>query len=93
LEVTDFKIATEVVSPQAKPSPASGISDNEWTAFCSQQPADAKLLVVWLLEPMRTGTPKKWSGTLQHPSHQGKLGVTLTTFVHFTYEWSQKTIV
>ncbi|KAF9256429.1 hypothetical protein L218DRAFT_881696, partial [Marasmius fiardii PR-910] len=47
----------------------------------------------WLLEPMRTGTPKKWSGTLQHPSHQGKLGVTLTTFVHFAYEWSQKTIV
>ncbi|KAJ3993927.1 kinase-like domain-containing protein, partial [Lentinula boryana] len=72
------------------PSPASGIGD---LVYAGLDPT--KQYITWLLEPMR---PKalattKWSGTMQHPSHNSKVGDTLTTFVHFTYQWTYKTLV
>ncbi|KAJ3747078.1 kinase-like domain-containing protein, partial [Lentinula detonsa] len=37
--------------------------------------------------------PTKWSGTMQHPEHNSKVGDTLTSFVHFAYEWTHQTVV
>ncbi|KAJ3780281.1 kinase-like domain-containing protein [Lentinula aff. detonsa] len=37
--------------------------------------------------------PTKWSGTMQHPEHNSKVGNTLTSFVHFAYEWTHQTVV
>jgi len=47
----------------------------------------------WLVEPRRTKSVVKFSGTLVHPSHTDKIGVTLMAFAHFSYEISQKRLV
>ncbi|KAJ3999268.1 hypothetical protein F5050DRAFT_1709887 [Lentinula boryana] len=34
-----------------------------------------------------------WSGAMEHPLHNNKIGDTLTTFAHFTYQWTYKSLV
>lgn len=88
IQVTDFSIAIEVVG-SGEPSPASGVSANAYSALDK-----GKEFIVWLLEPMRPAKqPKKWSGTMQHPDHNSKVGDTLTSFVHFAYQWTEKGVV
>ncbi|KAJ3911434.1 kinase-like domain-containing protein [Lentinula edodes] len=72
------------------PSPASRVSDIVYSGIDSQ-----KKFITWLLEPMRprASVTTKWSGTMQHPLHNSKLGDTLMTFVHFAYHWTYKTLV
>ncbi|EDR07665.1 uncharacterized protein LACBIDRAFT_327547 [Laccaria bicolor S238N-H82] len=47
----------------------------------------------WLVEPRRTKSVVKFSGTLIRPSHTDKVGITLVAFAHFSYEFSQKQLV
>ena len=49
--------------------------------------------IVWLLEPMRGSSIERWSGTLKHPNHDNKVGQTMDAFMHFSYVYSQHTIV
>ncbi|KAJ3806027.1 kinase-like domain-containing protein, partial [Lentinula aff. lateritia] len=51
--------------------------------------------ITWLLEPIRprASVTTKWSGTMQHPLHNSKVGDTLMTFVHFAYHWTYMTLV
>ena len=65
----------------SEPSIASGLS-----AFETDSPT-------WLIEPRRTKSVVKFSGTLVHPSRADKVGITLVAFVHFSYEISQKQLV
>ncbi|KAG6834598.1 hypothetical protein H0H93_008682 [Arthromyces matolae] len=48
---------------------------------------------VWLIEPLRTTSVVKFSGTLCHPTRSDKIGKTITAFAHFVYEISQKSMV
>lgn len=64
-----------------EPSIASGLSAFE------MDPA------TWLVEPRRTKSVMKFSGTLVHPSRADKVGITLVAFVHFSYEISQKQLI
>lgn len=47
----------------------------------------------WLVEPRRTTSVIKFSGTLQHPTRHDKIGKTITAFAHFVYEVSAQTLV
>ncbi|KAI0752400.1 hypothetical protein C8Q80DRAFT_1117844 [Daedaleopsis nitida] len=72
------------------PSKASGLA-GEWSTLTSA--GRPKPAVVWLLEPRRTKTVKRWSGTLVHTSQSDKKHSTMGAFVHFTYEWSKHSIM
>lgn len=48
---------------------------------------------VWLVEPRRTKSVRKFSGTLVHPNRIDKLGKTVSAFSHFSYEYSGNEIV
>lgn len=63
------------------PSPASGL-----------QPVDIDK-AVWLVEPRRTTSVQKFSGTLAHPNREDELGLTLIAFAHFIYDTSDKEFV
>ncbi|KAF8824200.1 hypothetical protein HHX47_DHR8000161 [Lentinula edodes] len=89
IKVTAYKIGVEVVGKGARPSPASGLDPEKYDTLEAEDHQ-----IVWLLEPMRPRTAtKKWSGTMQHPGHNSKVGDTLTSFVHFAYQWTYETVV
>jgi len=48
---------------------------------------------VWLVEPRRTTTVIKFSGTMQHPSTNDKHGITIAAFAHFVFEFSTRKLV
>ena len=48
---------------------------------------------VWLVEPRRTTSVEKYSGTLIHPHRKDKRGATLSAFAHFVYEMSHHELV
>ncbi|KAI6032628.1 hypothetical protein F5J12DRAFT_779094 [Pisolithus orientalis] len=48
---------------------------------------------VWLVEPQWTTMVMKFSGTLEHPSSTDKLGITISAFAHFAYEYSKHKLV
>nr|VWP00214.1 Increased rDNA silencing protein 4 [Ganoderma boninense] len=74
----------------SQPSPASGILSAQWSdASFSDRDAG----VVWLVEPERSTTVERWSGTMEHPNHHDKQGATLMAFVHFAYVYSLRTKV
>ncbi|KAL0578181.1 hypothetical protein V5O48_003812 [Marasmius crinis-equi] len=89
IRVTDFRLALEDVSGfQGQPSPASGVKSLD------ESEVDGNAQIAWLLEKWRGDHPTtKWSGTMAHPSHPGKIGVTLTAFAHFAYESSDRSLV
>ncbi|KAE9403508.1 hypothetical protein BT96DRAFT_1080110 [Gymnopus androsaceus JB14] len=89
VEVTAHKVAVEVITSDDAPLPASEVTAETFASL-----ADGKNSITWLLEPLRPKTEtQEWSGTNQHPEHNSKVGSTLTTFVHFAYEWTHKTVV
>ncbi|KAJ6556663.1 kinase-like domain-containing protein, partial [Mycena sp. CBHHK59/15] len=49
--------------------------------------------ITWLLEPQRASSIEKWSGTLEHPIHSGKAGNTMDAFMHFSYIYSQQSLI
>ncbi|PPQ75329.1 hypothetical protein CVT25_005119 [Psilocybe cyanescens] len=63
------------------PSPASSLLPLEEDA------------AVWLVEPRRTKSVQKFSGTMIHPHRNDKLGKTLAAFTHFVYEFSGEELV
>ncbi|KAK7437693.1 hypothetical protein VKT23_018409 [Stygiomarasmius scandens] len=91
IKVTEFKIAIENISVDGKPSPASGITSEEYESVQDKQDG----YITWLLEPMRNAsTTTKWSGTMDHPQHPtSKVGDTLYAFVHFAYQYMDNTLV
>jgi hypothetical protein len=54
---------------------------------------DPDAAILWLLEPLRGASIERWSGTLQHPNHDNKTGQTIDAFMHFSYVYSQQTLV
>ncbi|KAJ7221193.1 kinase-like domain-containing protein, partial [Mycena rebaudengoi] len=49
--------------------------------------------ITWLLEPLRSAAMDRWSGTLLHPNHSNKAGLTMDAFMHFSFVYSQSTLV
>lgn len=72
------------------PSPASGVSMEVFLDSTSQNPDSA---ITWLLEPRRASSVEKWSGTLEHPPHSDKAGNTIDAFMHFSYIYSQQSLL
>ncbi|KAF8963109.1 kinase-like domain-containing protein [Flammula alnicola] len=64
-----------------EPSPASSLPP------CERDGA------IWLIEPCRTKSVQKFSGTMVYPNRHDKLGKTLAAFTHFVYESSGQEIV
>lgn len=62
------------------------------SSTASQDPSGCDS-ATWLVEPRRTTSVIKFSGTLQHPSQHDKIGKTITAFAHFVYQVSAKTLV
>ena len=70
-----------LIREEGLPSAASGL------------PPSAIDGAVWLVEPRRTTSVQKFSGTLVHPVRNDKLGITLSVFTHFVYEASHQDLV
>ncbi|KAJ6484712.1 kinase-like domain-containing protein [Mycena sanguinolenta] len=87
-EITKYRLAQEVISPDSVPSPASGVVKE---VFEAESVADRR--IVWLLEPMRNSSVTHYSGTMDHPAGQGQLAHTLSAFVHYSFQWSEGTVV
>lgn len=63
-------------------SPASGFEDDMFGD-----------VAVWLVEPRRTTSVVKYSGTLVHPTRRDQVGIIVTAFAHYIYETSNKELV
>lgn len=50
-------------------------------------------VAVWLVEPRRTTSVVKYSGTLVHPTRRDQVGIIVTAFAHYIYETSNKELV
>ncbi|KAJ6560678.1 hypothetical protein B0H10DRAFT_1845638, partial [Mycena sp. CBHHK59/15] len=88
IQITDFRLAIELVQDDASPSKASGFSIDEY------QGASNPGIIVWLFEPRRSSKVQHWSGTNVYPPwHQNKLGSTLNAFTHYAYLFSQESTV
>jgi hypothetical protein len=69
--------------------------------FLIQEHGDASLssgfsegdVVVWLVEPCCTKSVVKFSRTLMHPTQNDKMGMTITAFAPYMYEFSNKTLI
>jgi hypothetical protein len=48
---------------------------------------------MWLVKPQQTTSVVKFSGTLQHPSQDNKVGKTITAFAHFVFTISKQSLV
>jgi len=48
---------------------------------------------IWLVELHRMKAIQKFSGTLIHPCCTDRLGMTLSAYAHFLYEWSGHELV
>ncbi|KAJ7449751.1 hypothetical protein B0H11DRAFT_2332079 [Mycena galericulata] len=77
-------LVRDIIGPSG-PSPACG----QFSAVL----ANPDSAVVWLLEPLRGSAMERWSGTLKHLNHGNKPGQTMDAFMHFSYVYSQKTLV
>ncbi|RDB20021.1 hypothetical protein Hypma_013049 [Hypsizygus marmoreus] len=83
VEFTQCFLAEEVVPAGKSPSAASGLDEFD----------DPEVKIIWFLEPLRQTGVTRWSGTMQHPDHKGKLPQTLAAFVHYAYSESNGTLV
>ncbi|KAI0641518.1 hypothetical protein C8Q79DRAFT_316050 [Trametes meyenii] len=88
--VTEWLLAQESIelSADASPSMASGISKEVWNSDASFSEWDAGL--VWLIEPRRSATVTRWSGTMQQSNRTNKRQSTMGAFAHFSFLWSEK---
>ncbi|KAJ7266658.1 hypothetical protein C8J57DRAFT_1229222 [Mycena rebaudengoi] len=102
-EVTDFILAREGVDGSTDPftpSPASGIKSSDYIALPDTEKDELKTgtaiisSITWLLEPERGNVQlRKYSGTLDHPRYSDKQGATINAFQHFSYCFSNNTLV
>ncbi|KAJ7842012.1 kinase-like domain-containing protein [Mycena olivaceomarginata] len=102
-EVTDFILAREGVdglTDSFTPSPASGIRQSDYASLPDTEKDELKTntalisSVTWLLEPERGNVQlRKYSGTLDHPRYSDKQGATINAFQHFSYLYSNNTLV
>ncbi|KAF7333428.1 Kinase-like protein [Mycena venus] len=102
-EVTDFILAREGVDgliDSFTPSPASGIKPSDYTSLPDTEKDELKTntaiisSVTWLLEQERGNVQlRKYSGTLDHPRYSDKQGATINAFQHFSYCYSNNTLV
>ncbi|RDB26567.1 hypothetical protein Hypma_005670 [Hypsizygus marmoreus] len=83
IEFTQCFLAEELLPAGTSPSVASGLDEFD----------DPVNKIIWFLEPLRHTAVVRWSGTLQHPDHKGKLAQTLAAFVHYAYSYSEGTLV
>lgn len=73
------------------PSPASGTTDEARLLEYKPLDEDSSMpKVCWLLEPLRTTSYTRYTGTLRHPTLRGKLGSSIHAFVHFAFEMSSR---
>ena len=91
LEFSRCLLAKEIVDGETgTPSPATGVTQSQWTDSWAVQDYG----LVWLLEPERSPVVQRWSGTMEHPKQTGsKLGATVTAFAHHAYICSLRTLV
>lgn len=79
------------------PSPASGISIEDYTTETSEEDADDSTRdhpgILWLVEPKRTPLTDHWSGTMQFPNSTNKPGKTMSAFTHFSWVFTKETMV
>ncbi|KAJ7862260.1 kinase-like domain-containing protein [Mycena olivaceomarginata] len=102
-EGTDFILAREGVdglTDSFTPSPASGIRQSDYASLPDTEKDELKTntalisSVTWLLEPERGNVQlRKYSGTLDHPRYSDKQGATINAFQHFSYLYSNNTLV
>ncbi|KAJ7200606.1 kinase-like domain-containing protein [Mycena pura] len=88
LMVSEAWLATETITEEGNACPAAGIEEDDYdTARTSG--------ITWLLEPFRGGPVKKHCGTLLRNTmfSPGRLAATINAFIHFTYLYSQKSMV
>jgi hypothetical protein len=87
-EITKCHLAQEVIPLDGAPSPAAGVVMEVFEAEL-----EATHRIVWLLEPLRNSSVTHYTGTMDHPAGQGQLAHTLSAFVHYSFQWSEGTIV
>ncbi|KAF7297564.1 Kinase-like protein [Mycena kentingensis (nom. inval.)] len=88
LSYTTFHLCREVVPDDGEPTPASAVPADQIDAARTEG-------VTWLVEPYRPGRTIKFVGTLNHAAglHNGKIAATVHAFIHFAYEFSNKSLV
>ncbi|KAF7292547.1 Kinase-like protein [Mycena kentingensis (nom. inval.)] len=73
------------------------LAELSYTTFhlCREIDAARTEGVTWLVEPYRPGRTIKFVGTLNHAAglHNGKIAATVHAFIHFAYEFSNKSLV
>ncbi|KAJ6545977.1 hypothetical protein B0H10DRAFT_1969814, partial [Mycena sp. CBHHK59/15] len=84
-ELTQCRLALEVVKIGGKPSPASGIVPEVFESEDSN--------ICWLLEPLRNASVTHYTGTMEHPAGTGQLAQTHSAFVHYAFQWSSGGII
>ncbi|KAJ6603744.1 kinase-like domain-containing protein [Mycena sp. CBHHK59/15] len=87
-EITKCRLAQEVIPLDGAPSPVSGVVKEVFEAEL-----EATCRIVWLLEPLRNSSVTHYTGTMDHPAGQGQLAHMLSAFVHYSFQWSEGTIV
>lgn len=68
------------------PSPASGVTIPDFPSAYDDP-------VLWILEPQRSPSLNRYSGTMQHPVIGGKLGNTIAAHAHLVYIYSKGDMV
>ena len=88
LMVSEAWLATETITEEGNACPAAGIEEDNYDTACTSG-------ITWLLEPFRGGPVKKHCGTLLRNTtfSPGRLAATINAFIHFTYLYSQKSMV
>ncbi|KAK6974644.1 kinase-like domain-containing protein [Favolaschia claudopus] len=102
-KVTDFILAREgtaCVNDRFEPSPASGVDSSHYLTLSDAEKDETTSgtavisSITWLLERERGDVElRKYSGTLDHPRYSDKQGATINAFQHFTYLYSNETLV
>ncbi|KAK7016700.1 kinase-like protein [Favolaschia claudopus] len=102
-KVTDFILAREgtaCVNDRFEPSPASGVDSSHYLTLSDAEKDEITSgtavisSITWLLERERGDVElRKYSGTLDHPRYSDKQGATINAFQHFTYLYSNETLV
>lgn len=87
-DITQCRLAREVIEWDSSPSPAAAIVKEVFEA----EPV-ATRQVVWLLEPFRNPSVTHYTGTMDHLAGRGQLAQTLSTFVHYAFQWSEGNMI
>ena len=88
-EFSQCLLAREIIG-DGGPSPASGISAQDYEVAVSAVPNSA---IVWLLEPRRSQAVTHYSGTMAYCDWKDKRGLTINAFTHFAYIMSDRALV